>query len=351
MTKNIMNLVEENNTIKNTYTFTVLVEAKMCNPNGDPDMGNLPRQDMETGIGFITDVAFKRRIRNYIGDAYAGEDGMDIYMQQGVNLNKEIARAIMDVNGIEKIDKNFKNKKEKDAAALLAKRFWDIRTFGGVLSTGHNAGQITGPVQFGIAESVDPIHIEDMSITRMCYCDSNFETIEEFEKEAEVKSSNEKRTMGDKKIASYGLYIVQGTISPCLAMRTGFSETDLNRLFEAIMQMYDFDNTASKQGMKVISPLIIFKHVGTHPGKEGNDREALLGCIPAHKLYNMLHVQKKDEVEFPRNFEDYNVLLTIPETLRGVSVGLKDSAFADIVWNDNLEHFKEVAADNHLQVL
>lgn len=212
-------------------------------------------QDLETEIGIITDVAFKRRIRNYIDVAYAGEDGMDILMRNGVSINKEIAKIVLEVNGEEKFAEPFKNKKVPESAAAFCKRFWDVRTFGGVLSTGRNAGQITGPVQLGMAESVDPIHIEDMTITRMCYTDGNdFSTIEDYEREEAEHDEQTKRTMGEKKVVSYGLYVVQGTISPSLAIRTGFSEDDLNKLFEALLQMYEFDNSASKQGMRAASP-------------------------------------------------------------------------------------------------
>lgn len=223
-------------------------------------------------------------------------------------------------------------KKVPESAAAFCKRFWDVRTFGGVLSTGRNAGQITGPVQLGMAESVDPIHIEDLTITRMCYTDGNdFSTIEDYEREEAEHDEQTKRTMGEKKVVSYGLYVVQGTISPSLAIRTGFSEDDLNKLFEALLQMYEFDNSASKQGMRAASPLIIFKHIGTHPeNPEQNEKEALLGCMPAHKLYNMLRITKKEGVEYPRKLEDYDIAMQIPETMRGINIGVKENPFGDL---------------------
>ena len=285
MSKALVAAAEENKTIKNTYQVMFLLEAKLCNPNGDPDMANLPRQDMETGVGIITDCAIKRRIRNYIDAAFAEEPGMDILMRDGTSLNKEIARAVLQANNLEVFDKKFENCQVEKSAAVMAARFWDVRTFGGVLSTGRNAGQITGPVQVAMSESFDPVHVEDMTITRMCYTDGKeFCTMEEYEAEEANRPADKKRTMGEKKVISYGLYLVKVTISPNLAMRTGFSETDLEKLFEAMLQMYEFDNTASKQGMSVVSPLIIFKHVGTHPeNPEESAREALLGCAPAHK--------------------------------------------------------------------
>ena len=326
---NVVKLAEAKEVVKNTYTFTMLVEAKLANPNGDPDMGNLPRQDIETEIGIITDVAFKRRIRNYIDVAYAGEDGMDILIRNGVSINKEIAKIVLEVNGEEKFAEPFKNKKVPESAAAFCKRFWDVRTFGGVLSTGRNAGQITGPVQLGMAESVDPIHIEDAE-----------------------HDEQTKRTMGEKKVVSYGLYVVQGTISPSLAIRTGFSEDDLNKLFEALLQMYEFDNSASKQGMRAASPLIIFKHIGTHPeNPEQNEKEALLGCMPAHKLYNMLRITKKEGVEYPRKLEDYDIAMQIPETMRGIDIGVKENPFGDIIWrNESTDEFSQTLENNGIQV-
>ncbi|RHO92009.1 type I-C CRISPR-associated protein Cas7/Csd2 [Clostridium sp. AF37-5AT] len=350
---NVVKLAEAKEVVKNTYTFTMLVEAKLANPNGDPDMGNLPRQDLETEIGIITDVAFKRRIRNYIDVAYAGEDGMGILMRNGVSINKEIAKIVLEVNGEEKFAEPFKNKKVPESAAAFCKRFWDVRTFGGVLSTGRNAGQITGPVQLGMAESVDPIHIEDMTITRMCYTDGNdFSTIEDYEREEAEHDEQTKRTMGEKKVVSYGLYVVQGTISPSLAIRTGFSEDDLNKLFEALLQMYEFDNSASKQGMRAASPLIIFKHIGTHPeNPEHNEKEALLGCMPAHKLYNMLRITKKEGVEYPRKLEDYDIAMQIPETMRGIDIGVKENPFGDIIWrNESTDEFSQTLENNGIQV-
>lgn len=350
---NVVKLAEAKEVVKNTYTFTMLVEAKLANPNGDPDMGNLPRQDLETEIGIMTDVAFKRRIRNYIDVAYAGEDGMDILMRNGVSINKEIAKIVLEVNGEEKFAEPFKNKKVPESAAAFCKRFWDVRTFGGVLSTGRNAGQITGPVQLGMAESVDPIHIEDMTITRMCYTDGNdFSTIEDYEREEAEHDEQTKRTMGEKKVVSYGLYVVQGTISPSLAIRTGFSEDDLNKLFEALLQMYEFDNSASKQGMRAASPLIIFKHIGTHPeNPEQNEKEALLGCMPAHKLYNMLRITKKEGVEYPRKLEDYDIAMQIPETMRGIDIGVKENPFGDIIWrNESTDEFSQTLENNGIQV-
>ena len=192
-----------------------------------------------------------------------------------------------------------------------------------------------------------------MTITRMCYTDGNdFSTIEDYEREEAEHDEQTKRTMGEKKVVSYGLYVVQGTISPSLAIRTGFSEDDLNKLFEALLQMYEFDNSASKQGMRAASPLIIFKHIGTHPeNPEQNEKEALLGCMPAHKLYNMLRITKKEGVEYPRKLEDYDITMQIPETMRGIDIGVKENPFGDIIWrNESTDEFSQTLENNGIQV-
>ena len=274
--------------ISNRYEFMVLVEAKMCNPNGDPDMGNLPRQDSETGFGYITDVAFKRRIRNYIEDGYRGEAGKGILMQSGTSINKKIAESVLKVNKLESVPNKFKNTKISETASDMMARYWDVRTFGAVLSTGLNAGQGRGAVQIGMALSVDPIEPEDITITRMVYADGkDFKTLEEYEKEEKERPDDKKRTMGSKQFIPYGLYILKGTISASLAEKTGFTEEDKDLLFEAILQMYNHDVSSSKQGMSIVSPLIVFKHIGTQDpaNAEQNAREAKLGCTSAHKLF------------------------------------------------------------------
>lgn len=352
------NFMDAKNVLKNAYTFMVVLEAVGCNPNGDPDLANAPRQDFETGLGIITDVATKRRIRNYVEAAYADQPGMEILMQSGTSINKEIAKAVLEANGLETFTKDFKNKKVDDSSALIAKRYWDARTFGAVLATGRNAGQLNGPVQFGMAMSVDPVHVENITITRMCYTDGkDFNSLKEYENEELSRPEDKKRTMGDKKFVSYGLYVVQGTVSANLAAKTGFTESDLRVLFEAIMQMYDFDNTSSKQGMRIASPLIIFKHIGTHPeDPEQNAREALLGCAPAHKLYDMLKIRRKAGVEFGRKLDDYDITLEFSDemrnTLRGVNIGMKELPFSDIVWkNDDENEFFKTAEANGLTIV
>ena len=325
--------------IKNRYEFIVLVEGKMCNPNGDPDMGNLPRQDSETGCGYITDVAFKRRIRNYVDDGYGAEAGMGILMRSGTSINRKIAESVMKVNDLKKVPTKFANPKVSETARDMMERYWDVRTFGAVLSTGLNAGQVRGAVQIGMATSVDPIELEDITITRMVYADGkDFTTIEEYENEEKTRADDKKRTMGSKKFTPYGLYVMKGTISASLAEKTGFSEADRDLLFEAILQMYNHDISSSKQGMSVVSPLIIFKHVGTQgPANAAqNAREAKLGCASAHRLFALLEVNKKDEVEYARDISDYEVVLKLSEVPAGIDVGIKEEPFSNVVYGDKV---------------
>ena len=327
------------NVIKNRYEFMVLVEAVMCNPNGDPDMGNLPRQDMETALGIITDVAIKRRIRNYVQDA---EKGLDILMQSGKNLNRDIAEAVMAATGKETLKGVKKGEKSEQSQNWLCKKYWDVRTFGGVMATGRNAGQIKGAVQVGMATSVDPITVEDMNITRMCITEQDFDTLKEFDDYSSKIDEDKKRTMGNKKVVPYGLYVVKGSISASLAEKNGFTEEDLEMLWESILQMYNHDVSSSKTGMSVVSPLIIFKHVGTQHKNNADDklREAKLGCAPAHLLYNLLSIKKKENIEYPRKYEDYDVSFRAEGVPDGVEVGFKYLPFSEIEWStDGLQNY------------
>ena len=332
--------------VTNRYEFMVLVEGKMCNPNGDPDMGNLPRQDNETGCGFITDVAFKRRIRNYVDDGYGTEKGREILMRSGTSINRKIAESVFRVNDVKSVPPKFSNPRVSETAQDMMARYWDVRTFGAVLSTGLNAGQVRGAVQIGMATSVDPIEVEDITITRMVYADGkDFTTIEEYANEEKNRPDDKKRTMGSKKFVLYGLYVLKGTISANLAEKTGFSEADKDLLFEAILQMYNHDISSSKQGMSVVSPLIIFKHVGTQDpaNAEQNAREAKLGCASAHRLFSLLKVEKKSEVEFPRDITDYSVILNLSDVPTGIDVGLKEEPFSPVVYGDRVTAVAEHA--------
>lgn len=318
--------------IANRYEFMFYVQCVNGNPNGDPDMGNAPRMDPEDMHGYITDVAIKRRIRNYIQTAFEGKPGMSIIMQNATNINKFIAKS-KETAGVEFGAKDPESiyKSRKQACAM----FYDVRTFGAVMSTGPNAGQVRGPVQIAFAKSLDPILPLDISITRMCKTEdvkgaSSAEDYEKAEQNADIDSL---RTMGRKQFISYGLYEVRGFISANLAAETGFDEDDLKALFEAMLNMYEHDRSASKGEMSVVSPLIIFKHVGTDSDEGQRARQAKLGCSPAHKLFELVSVKKKESAALPRNYTDYDFDVCISKLPKGVQIGFLDDPYGEVVWD------------------
>lgn len=319
--------------IQNRYEFMFYIQCVNGNPNGDPDMGNSPRMDPEDMHGYITDVAIKRRIRNYIQTAFEGQDGMNIIMQNATIINKTIAQIK------EKANLEFGDK--KPATIIKARQeacamYYDVRTFGAVLSTGPNAGQVRGPVQIAFARSVDPILPLDISITRVCVTDTEKAKKSKSAIEYEIAESNEDidslRTMGRKQFISYGLYEVRGFISANLAAETGFDDADLKALFEAILNMYEHDRSASKGEMSVISPLIIFKHTGTDSDAAQRARQAKLGCAPAHKLFELVQIVKKPEIEFPRSYQDYDCRIRLSAVPSGVAVGFQENPFDAVSW-------------------
>lgn len=317
--------------IKNRYEFMYYVACTNCNPNGDPDMGNTPRIDPQTMQGYLTDVSTKRRIRNYVQTAYVDEDGMDIIIQQSTNINRHIARAKREA-GFEDCAKG------KDAVYAGRRKacelFYDVRTFGAVMSTGPNAGQVRGPVQITFGKSLDPIMPMDISITRMAISKPvGNNTVEEYLADELNTPEDQLRTMGRKQIIPFGLYEVRGFISANLAGETGFDDNDLKVLFEAILNMYEHDHSASKGEMAVISPLIIFKHVGTDSDEMQRIRQAKLGCAPAHKLFDLVKVEKRPGVAYPRSYHDYIATVNLDNVPAGVRVGFQTDAFGEIVWD------------------
>lgn len=317
--------------IKNRYEFMYYVACTNCNPNGDPDMGNTPRIDPQTMQGYLTDVSTKRRIRNYVQTAYAGEDGMEIIIQQSTNINRHIARAKREA-GFEDCAKG------KDAVYAGRRKacelFYDVRTFGAVMSTGPNAGQVRGPVQIAFGKSLDPILPLDISITRMATAEKYGDnTVEAYLEQEAAESEDKLRTMGRKQIIPFGLYEVRGFISANLAGETGFDDNDLKVLFEAILNMYEHDHSASKGEMAVVSPLIIFKHVGTDSDEKQRIRQAKLGCAPAHRLFDLVKVEKKADIAYPRSYHDYTATVDLEHIPTGVEIGFQTDAFSEIVWN------------------
>jgi CRISPR-associated protein Csd2 len=285
--------------IANRYDFVFLFDVRNGNPNGDPDAGNMPRMDPETAHGLVTDVAIKRKIRNYVAMAKGDTSGYDIYMRDGAVLNVQHRKAYEHFK-IEPDTKSKKAPKDKaqDLTRWMCANFFDIRTFGAVMSTEVDAGQVRGPVQFTFAESIDAIMPMEISITRSSVTN---------EKDALLND----RTMGRKHIVPYGLYKTHGFISGRLAndptKGTGFSEADLALVWEALANMFDHDRAAAR-GEMTARRLIVFKH------------DSDLGNAPAHKLLDRVSVARKDGEGPPRSFADYTVSVDEAGLPAGVSV-------------------------------
>jgi CRISPR-associated protein Csd2 len=269
-------------TISNRYEFVLLYDVENGNPNGDPDAGNMPRIDPETGYGIVTDVAIKRKIRNYAELVKGDSQGYRIYVKEGTPLNQNHVEAYGAI-GL-KTKSNATTAQVNDARAWMCANFFDVRTFGAVMSTGDNCGQVRGPIQINFSRSIDPIVQQEVTITRQTVT-----KIEDAEKE---------RTMGRKHIVPYALYRVEGYVSAKLAndasKGTKFSEDDLNLFWDALVNMFEHDHSAAR-GKMASRRLFVFKHKDE------------LGNAPSHKLFDMVKVEKNDGVIIPRKFGDYTV--------------------------------------------
>lgn len=302
--------------IANRYEFLLLFDCENGNPNGDPDSGNAPRVDPEDGHGLVSDVAIKRRLRNYVQAA-----GENIFVQHGTNLNRPIFQAHVQTGS----DGSAKTKDRVDAARQwMCRNFYDVRTFGAVMSTGANAGQVRGPVQITFARSLDPIFPAEFSITRGAVAEDvkNARTLADYEKWEAEQPEDKLRTMARKSQIPYGLFVAKGFVSAHLAEGTGFSDADLKLLCEALLNMYDHDRSASK-GLMASRRLILFKHVGTDSDAEQRKRQARLGCAPAHRLLDLgqvVSVQRKDPSKPARAFSDYTVTVDASKLPTGVQV-------------------------------
>lgn len=276
--------------LKNRIDFVYIFDVQDGNPNGDPDAGNLPRVDAETGMGLVTDVCLKRKVRNYVQVAKNCADGYDIFIKEKAVLNTLIDKAHE--------EDTVKESKDKTSAArdVMCKSYYDIRTFGAVMSTGKNAGQVRGPIQFTFARSVDSIATAEHSITRMAVAT---------EEEAK-KQGGGNRTMGRKATVPYGLYVCHGFISANLAKQTGFSEEDLDLFWEALKNMFDADRSAAR-GLMSAQKLIIFKH------------DSVLGNAPANKLFDLVKVEKICN-DVPRKFADYQITIDRNHLPSGVTL-------------------------------
>ena len=287
--------------IKNRYEFVVLFDVENGNPNDDPDAGNMPRVDPETGYGLVTDVCLKRKIRNYVEMAKEGEKGYRIYIKDGVPLNSSDKEACAYVGADPDKLKEAKKKDEhldEKIRDFMCSNFYDIRTFGAVMTTftkgALNCGQVRGPVQLGFARSIDPILPQEVTITRVAITT---------EADAEKKNTE----MGRKYIVPYGLYRAEGFVSANLARKTtGFDEDDLALLWKAILNMFENDRSAAR-GMMAVRKLIIFKH------------DSELGEAPAWRLFKLVNVQRKPEIVAPRSFEDYQFHVDTDHLPQGVT--------------------------------
>lgn len=277
-------------TLENRYEFVVLFDVENGNPNGDPDAGNMPRIDVETGYGLVTDVCLKRKIRNYVETVKEDGQGHKIYVKMDQPLNSKHQKAYEE-NNLEKS----KEKPNQTAKEFMCENYFDVRTFGAVMTTGdYNCGQVRGPVQINFGRTIDPIIQSEISITRQAVTtDKDFE-----------KKSNE---MGRKHIVPYGLYRAEGYVSAGLAEKTGFSEDDLNLLWEAILNMFEHDHSAAR-GKMAVRKLIIFKH------------QSKLGNTQAHKLFETIKINRKEDSKPPRSYSDYDVAISKDQVPSAVEV-------------------------------
>lgn len=281
--------------IQSRYDFVYLFDCKDGNPNGDPDAANSPRVDPQDMHGLVSDVCLKRKVRNFVQIAKPGADGYDIFIQQSAVLNDRIQKAHDDLG--HKIDakKGTTRDQVSSARTKMCSRYYDVRTFGAVMSTGVNAGQVRGPVQVSFSRSIDPVLPLDISITRMAVAEAK-----------DAESPNQ--TMGRKNLIPYGLYRCHGFISAHLAKDTGFTDEDLGLFWQALSQMFDHDRSAAR-GTMAPQKLIVFKH------------SSALGNAPAHKLFERVTVALKPAVKSAaRQFSDYDITLNEQSLPVGITI-------------------------------
>ncbi|HNX96479.1 MAG TPA: type I-C CRISPR-associated protein Cas7/Csd2 [Candidatus Aminicenantes bacterium] len=293
-----------NEPIKNRYDFALVFDVQDGNPNGDPDAGNLPRLDPETSLGIVTDVCLKRKVRNFVELTKGGLAPYEIYVREKAILNNQHERAYEAIGAGDLLKGDDKKRKGGDkvgeARAWMCQNFYDIRTFGAVMSTGVNCGQVRGPVQLTFGRSVDPIVTLEHSITRMAVAT---------QAEAE-KQGGDNRTMGRKNTVPYGLYVAHGFVSAHLAAQTGFSQEDLDLLWEALVNMFEHDRSAAR-GLMSTRKLVIFRH------------DSALGNAPAHALFERVKLERVAGDKPARSFNDYRLSIDQSDLPAGVSVILR----------------------------
>lgn len=280
----------------NRYDFIFVFDAKDANPNGDPDAGNLPRVDPETGHGIVTDVCLKRKVRNFVALTHNNEPPHEIYFADHAVLNNQHGRAY-EAAGIKPVPKKLPKEvaKAKEVTDFMCSNFYDIRTFGAVMTTDVNCGQVRGPVQLSFARSVDPIVTSEHAITRSSVTNE--------------KDVDKERTMGRKFTVPYGVYKAQGFVNPFLAEQTGFGDEDLDLLWKSLENAFQFDQSAARPaGSMSARKLIVFKH-----GSQ-------LGEAPSHKLFDRVSIKRKGGVDVARSFADYEVVVDSDGLPGGVEV-------------------------------
>jgi CRISPR-associated protein Csd2 len=279
--------------IENRYEFVLFYDVENGNPNGDPDAGNMPRIDPETSFGLVSDVCIKRKIRNFTALERENEAGYEIYVQEGSVLNQQHAKAYVAKGLDPKVKLKASEISDAKVKEFMCENFYDVRTFGAVMSTEVNCGQVRGPVQLAFSRSIDPIVPQEITITRMAVTNE--------------KDLEKERTMGRKHIVHYALYRLEGFISAPLAQQTGFSEEDLALLWKALINMFDHDRSAAR-GKMSSRKLFVFKH------------DCKMGNAPANKLFDCITAKKIDENVPPRAFTDYKIALDIEAVPQGVVV-------------------------------
>lgn len=285
--------------ISKRYDFVLFYDVENGNPNGDPDAGNMPRIDPETGIGIVSDVCIKRKVRNYIDLMRDGATGYRIYVQDKAVLNERNKEAYSAIS-LKPESKKLPKKVEDQIAVTkwMCDNFYDIRTFGAVMTTEINCGQVRGPIQLCFSQSVEPVVPAEMSITRMAVTNA--------------KDAEKERTMGRKEYVPYGLYRLEGFVSAPLAEKSGFTDEDLSLFWEALMNMFEHDRSAAR-GLMSSHKLIVFEH------------DSKLGNAPAHKLFDLVRVERATDPNLPaRHYSDYRVLIDEESIPEGVSLKTYD---------------------------
>lgn len=289
-------MTTSNTPINNRYEFVLLYDVENGNPNGDPDAGNMPRIDPETGHGIVTDVCLKRKIRNYAELVKGDATGYRIHIKEGTPLNQNHVEAYQAVPGLEP-GKKANLAGVNEARRWMCDNFFDVRTFGAVMTTGDNCGQVRGPVQINFSRSIDPIVQQEVTITRQAV--------------TRIEDIDNERTMGRKHIVPYGLYRAEGYVSAKLAndgaKGTGFSEEDLEILWDALINMFEHDHSAAR-GKMATRKLIVFKH------------DSDLGNAPSHLLFDRVKVERRPGIDVPRRFADYDVSIDTDKKPEGVSI-------------------------------